>query len=261
MLEVLIREMHEPEEVLEIPRLERAIWNDPGETIRPGTLLALLHEGGLLAGAFYRGELVGFVFGFPTHRPTDHHSHMAGVLPAYQHLGIGYQLKRFQRDWALSRGYERVVWTFDPLRGLNAHFNLRKLGATFQRYIPNCYGPMGGLNAGAPSDRAYAVWELKSPRVLARLYAPPPPPDTEGLPLANRVEGEAPQEARLGLEAPRILVQIPEDWGGILQRDPGLALAWREHSREVFGHYLARGYRAVEFVRGPNRYLLEREGT
>ncbi|MCS7058228.1 MAG: GNAT family N-acetyltransferase [Meiothermus sp.] len=264
MPELFIRELKLPEEALEIPALERAIWNDPGESIRPGTLIALVHEGALLAGAYAREEgserprLVGFIFGFPTSRPTDHHSHMAGVLPAYRDMGVGFLLKRYQRDWALSRGYERVVWTFDPLRAANAHFNLQKLGATFDRYIPNCYGPMGGINAGAPSDRVYATWELRSPRVLERLYAPPPPPKTEGLPLANRVEGEVPLEARLELSENRIMVQIPEDWGAILQADPALALAWREHSRLVFGHYLARGYRAVGFARKPNCYVLER---
>ncbi|GIW31044.1 MAG: chorismate synthase [Meiothermus sp.] len=262
-MQVVIRELHEPEEIMQIPRLEQAIWNDPNDTIRSGTLMALVHEGALLAGAYLQEpgapeRLVGFIFGFPTDRPTDHHSHMAGVLPEFQGSQIGLLLKRYQRDWALSKGYERVVWTFDPLRGLNAHFNLRKLGATFHRYIPNCYGPMGGINAGAPSDRAYAVWELRAPRVFQRIYAPAPTPEVAGLPLANRLEQQVPVEAYLGLSDPRILVQIPEDWGQILQTDPALAQAWRMHSREVFGHYLAQGYRAVDFVRSPNRYLLER---
>ncbi|MCX7784390.1 MAG: GNAT family N-acetyltransferase [Meiothermus sp.] len=277
-MNVVIRELHEPEEIAEIPRLEQAIWNDPSDTIRSGTLMALVHEGALLAGAYRveasaapfsplgergRGiggptpQLVGFIFGFPTNRPTEHHSHMAGVLPEYQSSQIGLLLKRYQRDWALSHGYERVVWTFDPLRSLNAHFNLRKLGATFGRYIPNCYGNMGGINAGAPSDRAYAVWELRSARVYSRIYAPPPAPSTEGLPQANQVEGQEPLGFRPDLSEPRILVQIPEDWGQILQTDPALALRWRLHSRKVFEHYFARGYLATDFVR-PNRYVLER---
>ncbi|MCS7067741.1 MAG: GNAT family N-acetyltransferase [Meiothermus sp.] len=276
-MQVLIRELHEPEEIAEIPRLEQAIWNDPSDTIRTGTLMALVHEGALLAGAYrveatapfslgekaqgaggFAPELVGFIFGFPTNRPTDHHSHMTGVLPAYQGSQVGLLLKRFQRDWALSRGYERVVWTFDPLRSLNAHFNLRKLGATFHRYIPNCYGNMGGINAGAPSDRAYAVWELRSARVYNRIYAPPPAPRTEGLPQANLVEGQEPLGFQPDLSEPRILVEIPEDWGQILQTNPALALRWRAHSREVFEHYFARGYQATDFVRSPNRYVLER---
>ncbi len=271
-MNVVIRELHEPEEIAQIPRLEQAIWNDPSDTIRSGTLMALVHEGALLAGAYTHLEsseqqeggaenlkLVGFVFGFPTDRPTEHHSHMAGVLPAYQNSRIGLLLKHYQRDWALAKGYERVVWTFDPLRGLNAHFNLHKLGATFHRYIPNCYGLMGGINAGAPSDRAYAVWELRSPRVYTRIYAPPPTAEVEGLRQANSIEGQIPTGLNLDLTEKQILVQIPEDWSQILQTDPDLALKWRLHSRELFEHYLAQGYHAVDFVRGPNRYVLEKK--
>lgn len=257
-MSTVIRELHQPEEIAQIPHLEQAIWHDPSDTIRSGTLMALVHEGALLAGAYQQDKLVGFVFGFPTDRPSELHSHMAGVLPAYQATGVGFLLKRYQRDWALCKGYERVVWTFDPLRATNAHFNLSKLGATFRRYIPNCYGTMGGINAGAPSDRVYAVWELRDRRVLERLYGPPPAPRLEGVPQVNRLEGDLPVGLELGLEAPRLLAQIPEDWGHILQTNPVLAQRWREHSRELFGHYLAQGYQATHFVRGPSRYLLER---
>lgn len=262
-MDVVIRELHQPEEIAQIPRLEQAIWNDPSDTIRPGTLMALVHEGALLAGAYLpqgpSERLVGFIFGFPTDRPSEHHSHMTGVLPEFQGSQIGLLLKRYQRDWALSKGYLRVVWTFDPLRSLNAHFNLRKLGATFNRYIPNCYGPMGGINAGAPSDRAYAVWELCSPRVFRRIYAPAPAFDPRGLPQANQIEREVPVGLDLSLTAKHVLVQIPENWGQILQTNPPLAQLWRTHSREVFEHYFQQGYRAVDFVRNPNRYVLERD--
>ncbi len=273
-MNIVIRELHEPEEIAEIPRLEQAIWNDPSDTIRSGTLMALVHEGALLAGAYLgessatssslqaiggpAGQLVGFVFGFPTNRPTEHHSHMAGVVPEYQSSRIGLLLKFYQRDWALSKGYERVVWTFDPMRGLNAHFNLRKLGATFHQYIPNCYGTMGGINAGSPSDRAYAVWDLRSQQVFSRIYAPPPTVQVEGLPQANHVEKQVPIRANLNLSDKQILLQIPEDWGQILLTDTHLANQWRMHSRELFGYYFAQGYHAVDFVRGPNRYLLEK---
>jgi len=127
-------------------------------------------------------------------------------------------------------------------------------------YLPDHYGPMSGINAGAPSDRLLAEWDLLSPRVYTRIYAPPPEAQVAGLPQANRVEGEVPLEARLDLEAERILVQIPEDWGRILREDPALALRWREHSRKVFGHYFAQGYAAVDFLRGPNRYVLAKDG-
>ncbi|RIH87363.1 GNAT family N-acetyltransferase [Calidithermus roseus] len=257
-MEITIRELHEPEEILPLEELQAAIWGDPEDVMPARSMMAMGHEGALIAGAFFGTQLVGFVFGFPTADPKRHHSHMMGVLEAHRGSPAALLLKRFQRDWCLSRGYERVVWTFDPLRGVNANFNLRKLGATFGKYIPNCYGEMGGINAGAPSDRAEADWEIRSEWVFRRIYAPEPPPKVEGLPQVNTVQDERPVALNLGLEAPRLLLQIPEDWGGILQGDKTLALTWREHSRQLFAHYFALGYRAVDFVRYPNRYLLER---
>ncbi|MEZ0349033.1 MAG: GNAT family N-acetyltransferase [Thermus sp.] len=262
MERVRVRELRGPAEMEEVVALQEAIWGrDARDLVPRGLLIAAQDEGGLVAGAFVEGKLVGFVFGFPTEDPTRHHSHMLGVLEAHRGTGAALLLKRFQRDWCLARGVRRVVWTFDPLRGVNANFNLRKLGATAKTYLPDHYGPMTGINAGAPSDRLLAEWELLSPRVYERIYAPPPSEEAEALPQANRVEGEAPVEARLDLEALRLLFQIPEDWGRILREDPALALQWREHSRQVLGHYFARGYVAVDFLRHPNRYVLAKDGA
>ncbi|GGM93831.1 chorismate synthase [Thermus composti] len=260
MAEVHVRELRGWEEMERVVDLQREVWGRAESDLVPrGLLVAVQDEGGLVAGAFVGGRMVGFVFGFPTRDPALHHSHMLGVLEAYRGTGAALLLKRFQRDWCLARGIRKVVWTFDPMRGANANFNLRKLGATARTYLPDLYGPMTGINAGAPSDRLLAEWDLLSERVYARLYAPPPEPQVAGLPQVNRVEEEVPVEERLGLEAPRLLFQIPEDWGRILREDPALALKWREHSRLVLSHYFARGYVAVDFLRHPNRYVLAKD--
>ena len=258
---LLVRELKGWEEMEKVVDLQRQVWGRAESDLVPrGLLIAVQDQGGLVAGAFLGEEMVGFVFGFPTQDPGLQHSHMLGVLEAYRGRGAALLLKRFQRDWCLARGIRKVVWTFDPLRGANANFNLRKLGAFSRTYLPDHYGPMSGINAGAPSDRFLAEWDLLSPRVYTRIYAPPPETEVAGLPQANRVEGEVPLEARLDLEAGRVLVQIPEDYGRILREDPALAQRWREHSRLVFGRYFARGYVAVDFLRGPNRYVLAKDG-
>jgi chorismate synthase len=253
---MMIRELQGPEELAWVEELQRVIWGrDERDVVPKGLLRAIQDEGGLVAGAFEQ-ELVGFVFGFPTQDPTLQHSHMLGVLPEVRGKSYALALKRYQRDWCLSRGIRTVRWTFDPLRGPNARFNLSKLGAYAETLLPDYYGPMSGLNRGAPSDRFLTIWPLTAPRTLERLWSSPPPPPPA--PLVNRVVDEVP----LGFderEEAQLFVQIPEDWGGILQGDPALALRWREHTRAVFQHYFERGYQAVELVRHPNRYLLVRK--
>lgn len=252
-----VRALKGPSEMEEVVELQRAIWGD-GDVVPRGLFIAMQEEGALVAGAFDGEKLVGFVFSFPTQDPTLHHSHMLGVLESHRNTGAALLLKRFQRDWCLSRGVRKVVWTFDPLRGANARFNLHKLGATVRTYLVDHYGPMGGINAGAPSDRFLAEWDLLG--AFPRFYDPPPPLEAEGLPQVNRVEDEVPLGADLSLEAPRILVQIPEDFGKMLRESRKLALRWREESRRIFTHYFQKGYRAVDFLRHPNRYVLAKDG-
>ncbi len=274
-MEIQVRELSGPEELEKVEALQMAVWGrDELDTLPARMMIAIQHEGGLVGGAFAPKTpdgamrnleignqlLIGFVFGFPTRDPQKQHSNMLGVLQAYRHTPAALLLKRFQRSWCLERGIVRVDWTFDPMRGVNANFNLRKLGAAFNKYLPNRYGYMKGINAGAPSDRVLAEWELLSERALARLSGPAPEPDLSRAVQINQVQGDTPVGFTVGLEttSPRLLVQIPEDWQQILDTSTELAIRWREHSRELFGHYFSQGYRATEFVRGPNRYLLER---
>src|SRR6202012_2433270 len=94
------------------------------------------------------------------------HSHMLAVLPEYRNAGLGRRLKLAQRDDALSRGFDLMEWTFDPLEIKNAYFNLERLGAIARRYNVNQYGITSSpLQGGLPTDRLVAEWWLKSKRV------------------------------------------------------------------------------------------------
>ena len=150
--------------------LQREVWGRAESDLVPrGLLVAVQDEGGLVAGAFAEGRMVGFVFGFPTKDPALHHSHMLGVLEAYRGTGAALLLKRFQRDWCLARGVRRVVWTFDPMRGVNANFNLRKLGATAKTYLPDHYGS----SPGGTSSRKGSTPGSTPPRPSPRWRASP----------------------------------------------------------------------------------------
>ncbi|MHA6793060.1 hypothetical protein ACVGVM_05970 [Pseudonocardia bannensis] len=50
-----------------------------------------------------------------------------------------------------------------------ARFNLTKLAATAQAYLPNLYGAIDdGINAGDESDRLLVSWQLDDPSLAAR---------------------------------------------------------------------------------------------
>src|SRR2546428_11867825 len=125
---------------------------------------------------------------------------MAGVRPGLQDRGIGFLLKRAQRQEALERGLDRMVWTYDPLQSLNASFNLRKLGVTASRYYVDYYGEMpDAINRGLPSDRLVVDWRLREPAFATRLTGDAPPRPWSGPPsaLAGMMRGGtvAPQPA------------------------------------------------------------------
>src|SRR5207249_1161289 len=197
--------------------------------------------GGVLLGAFdEHGVLVGFCYGFIGLRDREllFYSHMAGVRPGLQDRDIGFLLKRAQRQAALDRGLDRMVWTFDPLQSLNASFNLRKLGVTASRYYVDYYGEMpDAINRGVPSDRLEVDWWLRDPAVEARLTGDASPRSWPDAPAAlvgiRRGDTLAPDIAP-DLDQPVVRVEVPTTFGDIKTRAPELALSWRMASREVF---------------------------
>ncbi|AFZ69060.1 GNAT family N-acetyltransferase [Deinococcus peraridilitoris] len=253
-----VRELRGASEAIQVEELQLATWGRHERDVVPrGILVALQLQGGLLAGAFHGTEMIGFVLGFPTRDPAVQHSHMLAVTPGQRKSGAALALKSFQRTWCLERGITRVVWTFDPLRGLNANFNLCKLGAVIRHYYPDLYGPMSGINAGVPSDRVLAEWELRSASVESALSGQLPVVNAQELPLINPA---APTAFMTHLSAPRLGFQIPPDYGELLTQELALAQEWRRHGRDALQCYFAAGYAIRGFCRTPrNLYVLERE--
>ena len=118
--------------------------------------------------------MVGFAMALPGYREGRPylHSHMlARVACLPQRRGLAVGLKLAQREDALELAdIELMEWTFDPLEIKNAHLNIARLGAISRRYHADFYGPSSSpLQGGLPTDRLYAEWWLRSPRVLAHL--------------------------------------------------------------------------------------------
>ena len=156
--------------------IQGAVWGYEDNDIVPRRMFLLAQKiGGQVIGASVGSapdKLVGFAMALPAYRDgqTYLHSHMLAVMPEYRNLGIGRRLKLAQREDAIARGIERMEWTYDPLEIKNAYLNISRLGAISRRYQPDFYGPSSSpLQGGLPTDRLYAEWWLRSPRVEAAL--------------------------------------------------------------------------------------------
>jgi predicted GNAT superfamily acetyltransferase len=176
-----------------------------------------------------------------------------------QGRSVGFALKLHQRAWALDRDIATIGWTVDPLVRRNVYFNLAKLGAAVDAYLPDFYGPMqDGVNAEDASDRLLLGWPLRADPVaaacdgIARLVSPgtaTPPLLAVGRddePVAGPAAGTA------------LLCEVPADIVGIRAADPALARAWRQALREAIGTAMDAGYRVTGVTRA-GAYVLTRQ--
>lgn len=240
-------------------------WSTDGDTqVTSNLLQAMVHSGAYVSGAFIGDRIVGAAFAFPGRDETGHwhlHSHMAAVLEDVRDRGIGAALKWHQRAWALERGYATITWTFDPLVRRNARLNLLKLGVYVSEYYENFYGDMAdALNAGDPTDRVMARWELLSERTLkAALSTDGLAPDQipSGAAIALSIADEEPEIHEVAAKSDVLVVALPPDIIAIRRNDPALAGRWRMAVRSVLAPALASGMEIVGFT-NEGAYLVER---
>ncbi len=261
MDEITIRRITDVITLHAVEALQQRVWGMPPQEIVPShQLLATTQAGGAVFGAFTpTGRLVGFCYGFVGLRDGAvlFYSHMAGVDGEYRGAQVGFRLKCAQRQFALDQGITRMIWTFDPLVGPNAYFNLHKLGAVANRYYVNYYGEMlDALNRGVESDRLEVDWWLRSPHVEAALQSTHPTRQwDEAAPVLTATRQNAalvPGEPILDIQAPALRLEVPLALAPLKTTDTGVAHTWRATARQAFLHYLARGYSAVDFLIVPH---------
>ncbi|MBM3806991.1 MAG: hypothetical protein FJW22_02235 [Acidimicrobiia bacterium] len=275
MADTPIRDLTTIEEFRQVVDLERAIWGytDNADMVGVPVFIFTVHRGAVLLGAFDAADrMVGFAYAVVGMKGGQRllWSHMTGVLPEHRG-GLGYRLKRAQRDRALAQGYELIEWTFDPMQAMNAHFNFAKLGGVVTEYAANFYGEStSALHRGTPTDRVVLSWHIGAPHVVRRLEATglgARAHDVAKAPVANRtaIDGEwlRNQHTNLDITERRLWIEIPTGFTEMQRNAPELALEWRLELRELFETYLAKHYRAVDFVlqrdAGFGRYLLARD--
>jgi predicted GNAT superfamily acetyltransferase len=239
--------LHGIAQAREVERLQLEVWGGDEVGVVPSHAVLIVSDyGGILLGAKHDGALVGFAFGFLARSEGTlfHASHMLGVLPAYQHKGIGATLKWRQREVALGQGLDLMRWTFDPLEARNAYFNFHKLGTVCRLYRPDYYGPMeDALNRNLPTDRLVVEWHLRD---AGRGHDFPAERQTI---LQNR---EGRPELRIDDIVPGrpIAIEIPRDVQTIKREAPDTALSWRLAVRQAFSVAFDSGYEACDFRDG-----------
>jgi predicted GNAT superfamily acetyltransferase len=267
---IQIKLLETPHEMQLVEKLHKIVWGaDDLDVIPAHVSLALSQNGGVVLGAFDGEVLVGHLLGFlgTDHRSPDrpaaaglkHASHELAVDPAYRSQGIGLKLKLAQRQAVRKQGVRLITWTYDPLLSLNAHLNIRRLGAVCDTYHDNAYGEMqDDLNRGTASDRFQVDWWITSNRVEQRISGP-----REALDLAHflgagadRVNQVQLNDRGLPVPDPQLvapqgklaLVEIPSDFMALKAQDRDLAIQWRAHTRQIFRSAFASGYLVTDFI-------------
>jgi predicted GNAT superfamily acetyltransferase len=247
--EIEIREVSSMKEYDACIKLQREVFGLPDLEISPRRHLIVSREaGGWTLAAFKDGKIIGFVHHLAAVRGAEifGYSHMMAVAADYQNFGVGAKLKWAQRERALAEGRDFIKWTFEPLRSRNAHFNLNRLGVVIRDFAVNFYGTdyvtnpvekLAGIS-GMDSDRLFASWELRAPRVEA--FA-------------------AGQDLPLG--APDKVIEIPPDFATLLKSDPDSAKREQLRVRQEFLELLGSGWVCRAFDRKAARpqYLFYRE--
>jgi predicted GNAT superfamily acetyltransferase len=216
--------------------------------------------GGVVLGACVGGQVCGFIYAFLAryHSRLVHWSHLMAVRPDKRDHGLGFQMKRMHRRFALMRGIRSICWTFDPLQSRNAALNVSRLGAEIDEYVPDCYGEFASIiEKGLPSDRFVANWRISTARVEKRLQArsrrhaiPPLPQINET--FVNPAGFRENRRVNKHLRERSLLVEIPACTDRMRGDAVELAYRWRMESRAIFQQYFRAGYRVADFIREQN---------
>lgn len=260
-----IKELTTLKEMEQMQQLEGQVWGT--QTIPTHQTLTAVKNGGIAVGAFDGDKLVGFSYGFAAFKNGKSYlcSHMLGIDEAYRSQRIGEKLKRMQRQIAIHKGYDLMVWTYDPLETRNGYLNLTKLNGVCDTYIENCYGEMqDGFNKGLPSDRFEVHWHLTSEYVEQQQE----PIIGNPHPIAHLAWNEERlpylKVTALGhLREPAYSLPVPKDFQQLKLVSAELAMHWRTVTREVFQALFSQGYIAVRIVVKEqwNEYLFVRKET
>ncbi len=239
--------------------MQRAIWGETFTEAVPATILKVSQQiGGVTAGAFDPdATLLGFVFGMTGIQEGRlvHWSDLLAVDPAARNMGLGQRLKMYQRDLLIPLGVETMFWTYDPLVARNAYLNIVKLGALPTEYVVDMYGSetQSALHGALGTDRLIVAWDLgaDADKRRAATRAGGSGDEHSSAPVVSAVPRDgigAETSAAQLVDAPVVLVEIPQDIEQIIAGDYEAAVKLRAATRRAFSHYMGNGYKVTAFL-------------
>ncbi|GGG22955.1 chorismate synthase [Lysinibacillus alkalisoli] len=260
--EVEIREITTSEQLQQLQALDLKIWE--GQALPTHQTLGAARNGGILLGAYFQEELIGFSYSFVGYEEEQMYlySHMLGVEQTKREHGVGELLKHKQKEIAKEKGYRLIKWNFDPLQSSNAMLSFTKLGAISQTYVNDYYGNLSDFfNAGLPSDRLTVDWwiqrgELTS--VIEELVEEAKPIvdwqlTPAGLPALQAFD------TTIDYLQDAYTVPIPQYFQKLKVESDTLAEDWRYKMRAILTTLFNQGYAIVHVIRGKehvNEYLV-----
>jgi predicted GNAT superfamily acetyltransferase len=253
--EIDIRSLHSIDELNEVRTLESKIWGEY-DSIPTHQTVTAVKNGGLVLGAYFEKQLVGFQYSFAGYNGKEIYlcSHVLGTDPRFRNLKIGEKLKLAQREEARKLGYTLITWTYDPLESVNGYLNIGKLGSVCSTYIPDCYGEMEDLlNNGIPSDRFLVEWYINLNNTRETKGANITFAQAERNSLIRfelHKDGYPIPKAILPLpmqESTNLFVPIPSNFRMIREINKETAMEWRLKTREVFTNLFREGWEVTGF--------------
>lgn len=233
--------------------LQALVWGVDHDYLYPADIHSLDFGAGTSLVAWQGEALAGALFGFyqfssePLPEPWQRtyrcafriESQSLGVDPAFRGRDIGFHLKALQAREALGRGIDMVNWVTDPLQYPNARLNFGRLRGVCGAFFPD-YLPFRNRLNRLPASRLRITWPIRSAPVQRALAGADSPGEValdevpENITWVNQ-GWEAPI---FHATTPRIALEIPANWTQLQDREPELALRWRETTDRLLAHYL-----------------------
>lgn len=231
-MELEIRNLHGPEELEELIRLQAVVGSfPPKDTMSPITLIALSMEKprtGWVMGAFLQGRMVGFNVAMATTEPDLAYGHMLGVLPEYRDAGAGNMMLHDIFELLRKENIQRYCFTYEPLEARNAHVYLNKIGGHAVLYHEAHFYLQEGIHKGLPQDRVLLMLDLHNVRNRSK----------ELEPLSQALARYPVATPAHMPQADAVLVEIPPDIHGLIDKDPPAAKQFRMDTRRVLSEYI-----------------------